>query len=158
MHTCDQQCMHASRAPPRRSLALIDHERSPWHASAGIGHFNNAFKVAEDIRQLGAVPEEEEAKDPGLDKQMAKAMEDRLLRNIEEDILRGKKDVIRSFMKGDDAPAAAGGTGALRLALDSGRMRGCALRLLCRAACACLCANASLRHTWRAYAQQPLLA
>jgi hypothetical protein len=34
-----------------------------------------------------------------LDKQMAKAMEERLLKGIESDMLRDKQAVIRSFMK-----------------------------------------------------------
>ena len=66
---------------------------------AGVGHFNNNFKVADDIRMLGAVPEEEEEREVPIDKHMAKAMEERLLRGIEQEMLRDKQAIIRSFMK-----------------------------------------------------------
>lgn len=66
---------------------------------AGVGHFNNNFKVADDIRLLGAVPEEEEEREVPIDKHMAKAMEERLLKGIEQEMLRDKQAIIRSFMK-----------------------------------------------------------
>lgn len=69
------------------------------HSCAGVGHFNNNFKVADDIRMLGAVPEEEEEREVPIDKHMAKAMEERLLRGIEQEMLRDKQAIIRSFMK-----------------------------------------------------------
>jgi hypothetical protein len=65
----------------------------------GVGHFNNNFKVADDIRLLGAVPEEEEEREVPIDKHMAKAMEERLLKGIEQEMLRDKQAIIRSFMK-----------------------------------------------------------
>jgi hypothetical protein len=64
-----------------------------------VGHFNNNFKVADDIRQLGAVPEEEEEREVPIDKHMAKAMEERLLKGIEQEMLRDKQSIIRSFMR-----------------------------------------------------------
>lgn len=64
-----------------------------------MGHFNNNFKVADDIRLLGAVPEEEEEREVPIDKHMAKAMEERLLKGIEQEMLRDKQAIIRSFMK-----------------------------------------------------------
>jgi hypothetical protein len=64
-----------------------------------VGHFNNNFKVADDIRLLGAVPEEEEEREVPIDKHMAKAMEERLLKGIEQEMLRDKQAIIRSFMK-----------------------------------------------------------
>ena len=48
---------------------------------------------------LGAVPEEEEEREVPIDKHMAKAMEERLLRGIEQEMLRDKQAIIRSFMK-----------------------------------------------------------
>ena len=71
----------------------------------GVGHFNNNFKVADDIRLLGAVPEEEEEREVPIDKHMAKAMEERLLKGIEQEMLRDKQAIIRSFMK-DNTGAA----------------------------------------------------
>lgn len=76
-----------------------------WAAAAGVGHFNNNFKVADDIRLLGAVPEEEEEREVPIDKHMAKAMEERLLKGIEQEMLRDKQAIIRSFMK--DSTGAA---------------------------------------------------
>jgi hypothetical protein len=72
-------------------------QRSP--VSAGVGHFNNNFKVADDIRLLGAVPEEEEEREVPIDKHMAKAMEERLLKGLEQEMLRDRQAIIRSFMK-----------------------------------------------------------
>lgn len=55
--------------------------------------------MADDIRLLGAVPEEEEEREVPIDKHMAKAMEERLLKGIEQEMLRDKQAIIRSFMK-----------------------------------------------------------
>lgn len=62
--------------------------------------FNNAFKVADDIRQLGAVPEEEdETKEVSVDKHMAQAMEERLLRGFEQEMIRDRQAMIKSIMR-----------------------------------------------------------
>ena len=67
---------------------------------AGKGIFNNAFKVADDIRLLGAVPEEDdEAKEVSVDKHMAQAMEERLLRGFEQEMLRDRQAMIKSMMR-----------------------------------------------------------
>lgn len=67
---------------------------------AGKGNFNNAFKVADDIRLLGAVPEEdEENREVSVDKHMAQAMEERLLRGFEQEMIRDRQAMIKSIMR-----------------------------------------------------------
>lgn len=81
---------------------------SPAPATAGIGNFNNGFKVADDIRTLGAVPEDDsgDEREVVLDKHMALAMEERLLRGVEEELFREKKAMVKSFLKGDSVMGA----------------------------------------------------
>lgn len=70
---------------------------------AGAGQFNNRFEVASDLKFMGAVPEGDEKKVEGvvmLDKFMALAIEDRLLRGVEEELLRDKKEMVKSYMQG----------------------------------------------------------
>jgi len=84
--------------------------------AAEVLAFNNGFKVAEDIRQLGAVPEDPESdedKDVVLDKHMAIAMEERLLRGVEEELFREKRQMVKSLLKGESTTfGGADGCGA----------------------------------------------
>lgn len=59
--------------------------------------------MASDLKFMGAVPEGDEKKVEGvvmLDKFMALAIEDRLLRGVEEELLRDKKEMVKSYMQG----------------------------------------------------------
>lgn len=81
---------------------------TPKPLRAGKGVFNNAFKVADDIRQLGAVPEEdEETREVSVDKHMAQAMEERLLRGFEQEMIRDRQAMIKSIMRDGTGACAA---------------------------------------------------